>query len=110
MPAPRIKTNIWLGALRRRVEAAGGFATIIAKGEPDAGAVVLLLRGESGRTTALSRVNMGDGKVSWQPLYEDREDGDVAAREVLEKRRKFDPDLWIVELDVADPGRFIDKD
>lgn len=106
----QIKTHIWVGALRRRVEAAGGFATIIAKGEPDSGAVLLLLRDTSGTITALSRVNMGDGKVSWQPIFENREERDPAAQEVLEKRRKFDPDLWIVELDVENPGRFVAKD
>lgn len=106
----RIKTDIWVGALRRRVEAAGGFATVIAKGEPESGAVLLLLRAASGTTTALSRVNMGDGKVSWQPIFENREERDPAAQDALEKRRKFDPDLWIVELDIENPGRFIDKD
>ncbi|WP_374595993.1 DUF1491 family protein [Sphingosinicella sp.] len=106
----RIKTDIWVGALRRRVEASGGFATIIAKGEPDSGAVLLLLREASGTITALSRVNMGDGKVSWQPIFENREERDPAAQEALEKRRKFDPDLWIIELDIENPGRFVDKD
>jgi len=106
----RIRTDIWLGALRRRVEAAGGFATVIAKGEPDSGAVLLLLRDSGGTLTALSRVNMGDGKVSWQPIFENREERDPAAQDALEKRRKFDPDLWIVELDVENPGRFVDKD
>lgn len=106
----RIRTDIWLGALRRRVEAAGGFATVIAKGEPDSGTVLLLLRDSSGTLTALSRVNMGDGKVSWQPIFENREERDPAAQDALEKRRKFDPDLWIVELDVDDPQRFVDKD
>ncbi|WBX85482.1 DUF1491 family protein [Sphingosinicella microcystinivorans] len=106
----RIRTDIWLGALRRRVEAAGGFATVIAKGEPDSGAVLLLLRDSSGTLTALSRVNMGDGKVSWQPIFENREERDPAAQDALEKRRKFDPDLWIIELDVDDPQRFVDKD
>lgn len=106
----RIKTDIWLGALRRRVEAAGGFATVIAKGEPDSGAVLLLLRDSSGTLTALTRVNLGDGKVSWQPIFENREERDPAIQEALEKRRKFDPDLWIIELDVENPGRFVDKD
>lgn len=106
----RIKTDIWVGALRRRVEAAGGFATVIARGEPDSGAVLLLLRESSGTITALSRVNMGDGKVSWQPIFENWEERDPAAQEALEKRRKFDPDLWIVELDIENPGRFVDKD
>ena len=106
----RIRTDIWLGALRRRVEAAGGFATVIAKGEPDSGAVLLLLRDSPGTLTALSRVNMGVGKVSWQPIFENREERDPAVQDVLEKRRKFDPDLWIIELDVDDPQRFVDKD
>ncbi|MBL8646118.1 MAG: DUF1491 family protein, partial [Sphingosinicella sp.] len=44
------------------------------------------------------------------PIFENREERDPAAQEALEKRRKFDPDLWIVELDIENPGRFVDKD
>ena len=33
--------------------------------------------------------------------------GSDELRAFLAKRMRFDPDLWIVELDIADPERFI---
>jgi len=106
----RLATGLWVSALRRRVEAAGGFAMVIAKGDPEAGAVLLLLRDQNGEVSALSKVNAGDGKTSWQVLFDKRDDADEAIREAIEKRKQYDPDIWIVELDVADPARFIDGD
>lgn len=106
----RLTTGVWISALRRRVEAAGGFAAVIAKGDAAAGSVILLLRAGNGKTTAISKVNMGTGEAGWQKIYENRRDDDDAARQILDKRRCHDPDLWIVELDVSDPARFVDGD
>ena len=33
--------------------------------------------------------------------------GSIEVSEFLAKRARFDEDLWVVELDVADPERFI---
>lgn len=108
--APRLSSKVWVGALVRRVNAAGGFATVIKRGEAAAGSVLLALRGPERTQTLLTRVNLGDGRSAWQPVVSNRpEDGEDVAR-ALEKRRNFDPDLWIVELDVADPARFIDDE
>lgn len=108
--AARLATGFWVGALRRRVEAAGGFAMVLAKGDPEAGSVLLLLRAEDGSISAISKVNVGDGKTTWQTIFDKRSERDEAVREALEKRRRFDPDLWIIELDIDDPARFIDGD
>lgn len=104
----RLAPGVWVGALRRRVEAAGGFATVLVKGNPDAGTVLLLLRKENGAISAISMVNTGTGETAWQTIFENRQDTDEQVSQILDKRRQYDPDMWIVELDVADPARFID--
>ncbi len=107
-PEPRLTTKMWVGALLRRVDAAGGFATVLAKGDAIAGTVILVLRGKNGTITALSKINTGDGTMGWQKLFEDKEENSDDVRSQLDKRRRFDPDLWLIELDIVDPARFID--
>ena len=46
-----------------------------------------------------------DGLYSWQPATQDAGD-EEAFRQSLARRRRSDPDLWIVELDIASAERF----
>lgn len=103
----RLSTKLWLDALRRQLEANGDFATVLTRGDPTAGAAILVIRGRSGTVSAYARSNMGDGKTSWRALVSDEEEPSENLAKTLEKQRRYDPDLWIIELDVADPARFI---
>ena len=94
-------------ALVRRAEAEGGFPTILHKGDPESGSVLLFV-GSRGRYVAcLERVLGLDGHYAWRRAgpADSAESKEVAA--FLAKRRQFDPDLWAVELDIAEPERFI---
>lgn len=90
------------------MEAAGGFATVLHRGERDAGSV-LLLTIENGRNPRLwERMPQLDGTrvftlVSVQPT-ENTQD----FSEYLQRRTRQDSDLWIVELDIPQPERFIE--
>lgn len=91
----------------RQVESAGGFATILKRGEPDRGSLVLVIA-ERGVTKALIERRMGpDFTYRWTVADEER---DLSADKFLtltQQRARFDPDLWLIELDVADAERFI---
>nr|WP_255536339.1 DUF1491 family protein [Pacificimonas pallii] len=100
-------TRLWLDGLRRNVTTNGGFATIIAKGEPVAGAVILILRGRDSHVSAWARTNLGDGTVDWRALVENEPEDSKKLEETLEKQRRYDPDLWLIELDIPDPAQFI---
>ncbi len=80
---------------------------ILAKGDETAGAVILLLRSRENQISAYARTNLGDGQVDWRALVENEPDPSEKLEKLLEKQRRFDPDLWLIELDVADPARFI---
>jgi hypothetical protein len=43
-PLPRLASRLRIDALRRRVAAAGGFATLLAKGDDEAGAIAVVTR------------------------------------------------------------------
>lgn len=85
----------------------GGFATVISKGEPTGGAVILILRRRGGQVSVWARTNLGDGTVDWRALVENEAEGSQKVNETLEQQRRYDPDLWLIELDVADPAQFI---
>ena len=91
----------------RRVESGGGFATIIQRGDPDRGAITLLIS-ERGRIAAvLERQLDADFTYRWANLSTDRPFDEAAWRDFLEKKERFDPDFWAIELDVADAQRFV---
>jgi len=102
---PRLASSVLVAALLRRAEAEGGFGTIVAKGDATAGtvAVVLLERGQNPRL--FERLLQPDGRYAWQESRP-AEPGEAGVQTLLERRRRFDPDLWIVELDIAAPERF----
>lgn len=102
---PRVASSILVGALLRRVEADGGFGTVLARGDPTAGAVavVLLERGQNPRY--YERLLQPDGHYAWQET-QPRPAGDPELRALIERRRRFDPDLWVLELDIASAERF----
>lgn len=91
----------------RAVQAAGGFATVIAKGEPEAGTILLVML-ENGRNGRLfERMPRADGDRVWECTSVQKDKSDQEFNELLSKRRARDPDLWIVELDIPQAERFV---
>lgn len=104
---PRLPAALEVSALVRRVNAEGGFATVVAKGEPDAGTILLILCENGRNQRVFERMPMADGTRGWHCARRlDREEPQ-AFHDWLERRRSQDPDLWIVELDIAGAERFI---
>jgi len=104
MPA-RIATSVLVSALLRRAQAEGGFGAVLAKGDPTAGAVAVILAERGTRKCMLERLLQPDGFYAWQDSTQAVET-EEAFRALLENRRRFDPDLWVVELDIASAERF----
>lgn len=97
--APRLAAGMLVSALIRRAEQAGGGGMVLAKGDATAGALLIQLadRGQPG--PLLERRLDPEGNYRWSPTGPDADEerGDYIAR-----RRRSDPDLWVIELDVPD--------
>jgi len=106
---PRLTTRAWVSALVRRVNAAGDFATVVARGDDTAGAISLLIRRRDGSCAVLARVSQQSGEPAWKIFVDEPAERVEIVNDYLEKQRRFDPDLWIIELDTANPERFIDE-
>ncbi len=104
---PRLSAQLWVNALIRTVNSAGGFATVIAKGDASAGGVILLLASHDQPTRVLQRVTAPDGGFLWQQALSAPKERHVEVEDYLARQRRRDSDLWVVELDIPSPERFI---
>lgn len=107
MSDDRLPAAIEATGLMRRVEAQGDFAALLHKGDPDRGTIFLVVSSRGRHVACLERALSLDGKYGWQQVGpgESASPGDVSG--FLEKRRRFDPDIWLIDLDIALPERFI---
>jgi hypothetical protein len=102
---PRLQSSVMVAALQRRAEAEGGFAAVIAKGDSHAGAILVLLAEKGRKARILERALQPDGRYAWQDVRQTIENEEEVEK-FLVRRRKSDPDLWIIELDIASAERF----
>lgn len=91
----------------RQVESDGGFATIARRGDPDSGALILLVASR-GRNIALIERRMGaDFDYRWTITARSNPAEPEKFLESMRNVTRFDPDCWLIELDIADAERFI---
>jgi hypothetical protein len=105
MTEPRLASSVLVSALLRRAEQEGGFATVVAKGDPGAGSIMIILAERGRRVRLIERVLGQDGRYAWGESLKAGPNAEEIDK-FLEKRRRFDPDLWVVELDTASAERF----
>lgn len=104
--SPRLATSLLVQALVRRAESEGGFGTIVAKGDAHAGAIGVILLERGRPVSFLERALQPDGAYSWQPALSQITENKHDFENALKRRRNVDPDLWLVELDIASAERF----
>jgi hypothetical protein len=97
----RLPTHLVVGALLRRVNNAGGMAMVRAKGDPQGGAILLLIESRSAPVRVLERSFDFDGRA----VLTESAPAD-GAEAYWQRRRSRDPDLWVVSLDIAEAERF----
>jgi hypothetical protein len=97
----RLPTGVLVSAMLRRVNDAGGFGTVLAKGDPQAGAILIVARGPADEPRLIERGIGPDGRAG---LIDSTPADDLDG--YWRRRRGRDPDLWVIELDIADSERF----
>jgi hypothetical protein len=107
-PESRIPAHLEVTGLIRAVETAGGFATVIAKGERDAGTLLVVCCARGRPAAAYERMPQPDGRRAWALSRKQDTENPNEFSEYLDRRKRQDGDLWIVELDVPNGERFID--
>ena len=105
----RIPAHLEVSGLIRRVQAEGGFAAVLKKGERDAGTILIVLAENGGNGRVFERMPQLDGTRAWTCSAKEDIENKGEFIDYLKRRGDQDPDLWVVELDIADGERFIGK-
>jgi hypothetical protein len=105
----RLPAHLEVAGLIRAVDAAGGFATVVAKGERDAGTLLVICRHGDRQASAYERMPQADGTRAWMLSRQQDSENPQEFWDYCDRRKRQDSDLWIVELDIADAERFIDS-
>jgi hypothetical protein len=109
----RLKSSIWVAAYLRRCQTEGVFGAVRRRGAEEAGAVfvkIALLDGNAMLYAPAPQTAYDDSRpiervfapVSAQPVPEQ------AVEERLVKEIRFDPDVWIVEIEDRAGRHFLD--
>ena len=104
----RLKTAIWVKALIRRCDLAVIGVAVTARGDGDAGAVLLKLTPREGGCTVLAQTRRLDGTLGWMRATGPEPVAEADADAYIARQRGRDPDLWIVEIESAAPGSVLD--
>ena len=103
----RLAAGIEATALMRRITGEGGFATILRKGDEERGSLLLVIAEKGRHIGCLERQLQVNGVYQWTRTGPGSESEMAEISQFLEKKRRNDPDLWLIELDIADSERFV---
>ena len=102
----RLTADFWVAAYRARLEALGIPVYIAARGDPTAGAVLVKLATLDGRARLFGRVSRLEGGQVWDVIAEGPE---PEVDEAAARQRRYDPDLWLVEVEDRHGRHLLDE-
>lgn len=98
--APRLISRMRVDALLRQVAAQGGFGAVLARGDAEAGAIAVVTRIDN-QETLLAPVLGANGYELVAMASGDQVPG------WIERARRRDPDLWVIELDIPQAAHLV---
>ncbi len=104
---PRLPAHLEVSGLIRQTQSAGGFAAVLAKGESEAGTILIVLAENGKNARVFECMPQLDGTRKWHAAKQQNPDNKEEFQEYLDRRKYQDPDVWIVELDIANGERLI---
>jgi len=105
--AERFPAQLEAAGFLRGAQQAGGFGAVLRKGDPDRGALILIIGNRGEHFGCLERSLSPDGAYRWQQVGPPQGAGTETIADWSQKRVNFDSDLWLIELDIPSPERFI---
>lgn len=108
----RLKAGIWIKAYIRRLAGEGIAAVVVRHGDDDAGAIFVRINKLDGTSLLFGPAPAGLDEAQLErpmmPALGGRAVPDDEAEAFLEQQRRFDPDLWIVEVEARDGRHYLD--
>ena len=105
----RVTSDLWVSALLRRVQSSGGFAAVLRRGAAEAGAIFIVSRSRLGEMRlygpAAQIAYEEEGRPQERRFSEVLGQADEDALKArLAKEMRFDPDMWVVEVETGADG------
>jgi hypothetical protein len=111
----RLKSALWVAAYVRRCHIEGAFAAVRRRGAEDAGAIFIKLNrldGTADLFAPASQTAFDDARPADRAFTRSLGKDPVSEQKVedrLAREVKFDPDVWIVEVEDRSGRHFIDN-
>jgi hypothetical protein len=102
----RLAASVVASALLRRAQSEGGFGAVIHKGDATAGSILVILLEKGRNPRPYERLLQQGGEYAWQEVTPATGDSEAEVPLFIARRRRFDPDLWVLELDIPSSERF----
>ena len=107
MTDARLPAHVEVSAIIKQVQALGGFATVLSRGERDAGTLILLTIDRGNNASLWERMPSLDGPRLFTLTREQNAGKPNEFLEYISRRAAQDDDLWIVEIDLPDAAEFV---
>ncbi|MEG3125038.1 DUF1491 family protein [Sphingomonas sp. GB1N7] len=102
----RLPSGMLVSALLRRVNDAGGMGMMLARGNAQGGGILVIALENNANPRALERGIGPDGQVTLIAWTPQDVDDPAQVTDYWQRRRRNDPDLWVIELDIPFAERF----
>jgi len=99
---PRLTSRMLVGALVRAAQAQGGTAMVLHRGEETAGTILVQLSDRGTNLGFAERMTGLSGVAELVPCGPAQSSQISEIQAYIERRTRADPDMWIVELDIAE--------
>ncbi len=105
---PRLRTDFWVAAYLNQLQIEAIPAFVTARGEPEAGSVLVRLNLLDGHSRLFQRsYDLARDRRIWM-LLDEGEDGRID--QLLQRQQHRDRDLWIIEVEDRQGRTLLDRD
>lgn len=99
MTEASLKSELWIKSQIRTCDLNFLSAVVIRRGDSDAGAILLKMSRLSTGTEVYTQVRDPNGQRAWMCGTGKEPVSDSEASAFIEKQSKYDPDLWVLEIE-----------
>ncbi|WP_439573079.1 DUF1491 family protein [Phreatobacter sp.] len=111
----RVTSDLWVSAYLRRIAIEGGFAVLRRRGATEAGAIAVVVSRQADRLAALylqaPQSAYGEERPEdrlFVPAFTEIFVEEERIADKLARETRFDPDLWIVDVEEREGRPFLD--